>query len=78
MAEVINEERRSVHESSIAWCDKINTLEPAQHGNAEWYYVLLAEDVFYEWRDEGASIRDMLEFARLRPVDERIQAKFVF
>ena len=64
--------------AAVAWCDKINTLEPAQRGNSEWHYVLLAEDVFYEWRDKGASIRDILEFARLRPIDERVQAQFAF
>ena len=64
--------------AAVAWCDKINTLEPGQRGDAEWHYVLLGEDVFYEWRDKGASIRDMLEFARLRPVDERVQARFAF
>lgn len=56
--------------AAIAWCDKINTLEPTQRGDAEWHYVLLAENVFYDWRDKGASIRDMLEFARLRPVNQ--------
>jgi type III restriction enzyme len=64
--------------AAVAWCDKINTLEPAQRGNAEWHYVLLAEDVFYEWCDKGTSIHDMLEFARLRPTDERVQAQFAF
>lgn len=64
--------------AAVAWCDKINTLAPEQRGNAEWHYVLLGESVFYEWRDKGASIRDMLEFAKLRPVDERVQAKFAF
>ncbi|MCA3153730.1 MAG: DEAD/DEAH box helicase family protein [Burkholderiales bacterium] len=64
--------------AAVAWCEKINTLEPAQRGNAEWHYVLLGEDVFYEWRDKGASIHDMLEFARLRPTDERVQAQFAF
>ena len=58
--------------AAVAWCDKINTLEPAQRSDAEWHYVLLAENVFYEWRDKGASIRDVLDFARLRP-DERAQ-----
>ena len=58
--------------AAVAWCDKINTLEPAQRSNSEWHYVLLAENVFYEWRDKGASIRDVLDFARLRP-DERTQ-----
>jgi type III restriction enzyme len=64
--------------AAVAWCDKINTLEPAQRGNAVWHYVLLAEDVFYEWCDKGTSIHDMLEFARLRPTDERVQAQFAF
>lgn len=64
--------------AAVAWCDKINTLTPEQRSNTEWHYVLLSEDVFYEWRDKGASIRDMLEFARLRPIDERVQAQFAF
>jgi type III restriction enzyme len=33
---------------------------------------------FYEWRDKGASVRDMLDYAKLRPVDERMQATFTF
>ncbi|UJP00084.1 MAG: DEAD/DEAH box helicase family protein [Nitrosomonas sp.] len=64
--------------AAVAWCDKINTLAPEQRSNAEWHYVLLGEDVFYEWRDKGASIRDMLDYAKLRPVDERMQATFTF
>lgn len=64
--------------AAVAWCDKINTLAPEQRGNAEWHYVLLGEDVFYEWHDKGASVRDMLDYAKLRPVDERVQATFAF
>lgn len=64
--------------AAVAWCDKLNILVPEQRGKAKWHYVLLGEDVFYEWRDKGASIRDMLDYAKLRPVDERIQAKFAF
>jgi hypothetical protein len=29
-------------------------------------------------REDMPSIRDMLEFARLRPIDERVQAQFAF
>jgi type III restriction enzyme len=36
------------------------------------------EQVFYEWRDKGASIEQVLNYARLRPVDERVQAHFAF
>jgi type III restriction enzyme len=64
--------------AAVAWCDRINTLTLEQRGYAEWHYVLLGEQVFYEWRDKGASIRDMLEYAKLRPIDERVQAQFAF
>ena len=64
--------------AAVAWCDRINALSAEQRGNAEWVYVLLGEEVFYQWRDKGASIRELLDYAKLRPVDERAQASFVF
>jgi type III restriction enzyme len=64
--------------AAVAWCDRIDTLTPEQRSNAEWHYVLLGEQVFYDWRGKGASIRDMLEYAKLRSVDERVQAQFAF
>jgi type III restriction enzyme len=64
--------------AAVSWCDRINTLLPEQRGNAEWHYVLLGEGVFYNWRDKGASIRDTLDYAKLRSIDERVQAKFAF
>lgn len=64
--------------AAVAWCDKINTLEAEQRSKADWHYVLLAEDAFYEWRDKGASVKEMLNFAKLRPVDERVQGAFAF
>jgi type III restriction enzyme len=64
--------------AAVAWCDRINGLPPQQRSSAEWRYVLLGEQVFYDWRDKGASIREMLEFAALRPIEERVQAQFAF
>jgi type III restriction enzyme len=64
--------------AAVSWCDRINTLLPEQRGNAEWHYVLLGEGVFYNWRDKGATIRETLDYAKLRPIDERVQAKFAF
>ena len=64
--------------AAVAWCDRINTLSSEQRGNAEWQYVLLGEAVFYLWREKGASMKETLDYARLRPVDERVQAKFAF
>jgi len=64
--------------AAVAWCDKINGLAPDQRSGAEWQYVLLGEQVFKDWRDKGASIRDMMEYAKLRSIDERVQASFAF
>jgi type III restriction enzyme len=30
------------------------------------------------WRDKGGSIADLLAYARLRPVEDKGQAKFAF
>ena len=64
--------------AAVSWCDRINTLSAEQRSNAEWHYVLLGESVFYLWRGQGASLQDTLDYARLRPIDERVQAKFAF
>jgi type III restriction enzyme len=64
--------------AAVAWCDKINGLTPEQRQNALWYYVLLGEQVFYEWRNKGASLKATLDFAKLRPVDEFVQPKLAF
>jgi type III restriction enzyme len=64
--------------AAVSWCDRINSLASEQRSNAEWHYVLLGEQVFYDWRERGASVRDTLDYAKLRPVDERVQATFAF
>jgi type III restriction enzyme len=64
--------------AAVAWCDKINALEPPQRSEAEWHYALLGEQIFYDWRDKGASIKEMLEYAKLRPIDDRSQGRFAF
>lgn len=64
--------------AAVAWCDRINALAPGERSGAEWHYVLLGEDTFYGWRDKGGSMADLLGFAKLRPVENKGQAKFVF
>jgi type III restriction enzyme len=64
--------------AAAAWCDRINQLAPDLRGEVEWHYVLLGEDMFYNWRDKRASIAEMLAFAKLRPVDDRKQTQFAF
>ena len=64
--------------AAVSWCDRINQLDAELRGGVEWHYVLLGEDMFYNWRDKGASMADMLGFARLRPVEDRQQGQFTF
>jgi len=39
-----------------------------QRGGAPWHYVLLAENVVYEWQAKGARLAELLDYARLRPL----------
>ena len=64
--------------AAVAWCDRINSLDPEHRNDAEWHYVLLGEETFYGWRDKGGSVAELLAYARLRPVEDKGQAKFAF
>ena len=54
--------------AALAWCERINALTPDQRGGPPWHYVLLAEDVVYEWQAKGARLAELLDYARLRPL----------
>ncbi|GAA6120612.1 DEAD/DEAH box helicase family protein [Acidovorax sp. FG27] len=54
--------------AALAWCERINALTPAQRGGPAWHYVLLGEDMVYEWHGKGARLAELLDFARLRPL----------
>lgn len=54
--------------AAVAWCERINQLAPEHRGGLPWHYVLLAEDVVYEWQGKGARLAELLDFARLRPL----------
>ena len=64
--------------AAMAWCDRINALAAEHRSEVEWHYVLLGEDNFYGWRDKGGSMADLLAYAKLRPAEDRGQAKFAF
>lgn len=64
--------------AAMAWCDRINALAPEHRTEADWHYVLLGEDSFYGWRDKGGSMADLLAYAKLRPTEDKGQAKFAF
>ena len=52
--------------AALAWCERINSLSTGQRGGAPWHYVLLAENVVYEWQGKGARLAELLSYARLR------------
>jgi len=64
--------------AAVAWCGRINQLEPEHRGALPWHYVLLAEDVVYEWQSKSARLADLLDFAKLRPLaDASLQARLI-
>ena len=52
--------------AALAWCERINALTPEQRGCPPWHYVLLAENVVYEWQAKGARLAELLDYARDR------------
>ena len=56
--------------AAMGWCERINGLPPEHRQGLPWHYVLLAEDVVHEWQQKGAHLAELLDFARLRPLNE--------
>ncbi len=59
--------------AALAWCDRINTLEPHARDARVWYYVLLGEDIVIEWHERHEQLERLLHFARLRPIPQASQ-----
>ncbi|MEW6738532.1 MAG: DEAD/DEAH box helicase family protein [Nitrospirota bacterium] len=51
--------------AALDWLKKINELNPGGRMDSEWSYVLLGENTFYSMRDKGASVKEIMEFAKL-------------
>ena len=54
------------HLSAVDWTEKVNKLPPEKRDNAEWSYVLLGQAFFDDWKKKGASMQELLEYAKLR------------
>ncbi len=52
--------------AAVAWCGRVNELPPEQRSGRAWNYCLLGEALFYEFRDKGATMEEILQFARVR------------
>ena len=65
--------------AALAWCERINGLSADHRRSPPWYYVLLAENVVYEWQAKGARLAELLGYARLRPLaDASLQSSLEF
>ena len=52
--------------SALNWVDRVNALPAEMRRNATWEYVIIGDTFFNDWKSKGASIVEMLEFAKLR------------
>jgi type III restriction enzyme len=53
--------------SAATWCERINALDGEERGERQWHYALVGESLFYDWREKGARIDELLGFCRVRP-----------
>lgn len=51
--------------ATIDWIDRVNKLRPEERMDMEWEYVLLGENTFYSMSEKGASIPEILNYAKL-------------
>ena len=52
--------------AAVAWCERLNELPPEKRSGRAWNYCLLGENLFYEFRDKGATMEEILQFSRVR------------
>lgn len=65
--------------AAVAWCERINALAPEQRDGRTWYYALVGEDLFHDWRTKSAHLSELLAFSRVRPSPGReAQASLAF
>jgi type III restriction enzyme len=60
-ADVVRKQR-----AAVAWCERVNALPSEQRRGRDWSYCLLGEAVFYQFRDKGAAMEEILQFSRVR------------
>jgi type III restriction enzyme len=52
--------------AAVAWCERLNELPPEDRSGRAWNYCLLGEHLFYEFKDKGATMEEIMHFARVR------------
>ncbi len=62
--------------AAVAWCDRLNELPPGDRSGRTWNYCLLGEALFYEFRQKGATMEEILQFSRVRAKSHEKQGLF--
>ena len=52
--------------SALYWINKVNNLSSEKRDGAKWSYVLLDQSLFDDWKRKGATMKEVLDFAKLR------------
>jgi type III restriction enzyme len=52
--------------AATTWCERINALDAELRGGRVWHYALVGESLFYDWREKGARLSELLAFSRAR------------
>ncbi|MCX7256426.1 MAG: DEAD/DEAH box helicase family protein [Polaromonas sp.] len=66
--QVMNPNVQRKLKAATAWCQRLNELPADLRASLPWHYVLLAENMVYEWQSKGARLGELLDYARLRPL----------
>ena len=70
-ADVVRKQR-----AAVAWCERVNELPPEQRGQRKWFYCLLGEGLFYQFRDQGGTMEEILQFSRVRGPASQVATLF--
>ena len=63
--DIDNENVLSKEKAALSWIKKINSLKPEDRMHCTWNYVLLGEKTYYTMKQNGATLKEILEFTKL-------------
>jgi type III restriction enzyme len=55
--------------SALEWVKKINDLQPDERMNSIWHYSLVSDSLFYQFKNNGASVAEILNFTQIKKMD---------
>ncbi|HZK70088.1 MAG TPA: TnsA endonuclease N-terminal domain-containing protein, partial [Clostridia bacterium] len=59
----------SKKKSALEWVKKTNSINAGERMKCTWHYCLLSDALFYQFKNNGANLEDMLLFAKIKKGD---------